>query len=82
MRARAIGIRIPLILALYGVLAVALLPPLIVVAVSLGASLEKYLTRVGSSAFSLAIVGLAVIGALRLWLRIARWFVEKKCKET
>lgn len=73
------GIRIPLLLTLYGVLAVALVPPLIAAANALGGFLERYLTRVGSSLLSLAVVGLAVVGALYLWLRIARLVVERRC---
>ncbi|MEM4985070.1 MAG: hypothetical protein QW289_04135 [Sulfolobales archaeon] len=34
----------------------------------------------GSSLLSLAIIGLATIGALYMWLKTARWLISKKCE--
>lgn len=71
----------PLILTLYGILLVALLPLLIGLLANLGTQLEDYITRLGSSVIILAILGLVVFTALYVWLKIARWFIERGCRE-
>lgn len=66
---------------LYGILLIALLPLLIAAATKLSAITERYLARLGSSILSLAIIGLAIIGALHLWLKTAKWLVKRKCED-
>ncbi|MEM2195897.1 MAG: hypothetical protein QW290_02310 [Sulfolobales archaeon] len=73
-------IKIPLILTLYGVLLLALLPLLIRATTMLGLFMERYLTSLGSSILSLAIIGLATVIALYTWLKTARWLTNKKCE--
>jgi len=77
---RGRDIKIPLILTLYGVLLLALLPLLIRATTKLGSYMESYITSLGSSLLSLAIIGLATIGALYMWLKTARWLISKKCE--
>ncbi|MEM1623341.1 MAG: hypothetical protein QW543_04305 [Sulfolobales archaeon] len=74
------AIKIPLILTLYGVFLLALLPLLIKVTMMLRSFMERYMTSLGFSLFSLTIIALATVIALYMWLKMARWFTNKVCK--
>lgn len=74
-------IKAALILVIYGILIMALIPLLVLVAVNIENLARSYLTSFGASLTSLIFFVSIVAGALYLWLKIASLLTRRMCRE-